>query len=80
MFTSYVKNKYSHDTIIFGDENQGKANQGGEVYVEQPLASRMTDTLTMCTSSLRRSMDLKSNSTIKLWVEQVCSRVYIAFL
>ena len=29
-----------------------------EVYVEQPLASRMTGTLTMCISSLRRSMDL----------------------
>jgi hypothetical protein len=29
-----------------------------EVYVEQPLASRMTSTPTMCTSSLRRSMDL----------------------
>jgi hypothetical protein len=24
MFTSYVKNKDSHDTIIFGDGNQGK--------------------------------------------------------
>jgi hypothetical protein len=24
MFTSYVKNKDSHDIIIFGDENQGK--------------------------------------------------------
>jgi transposase InsO family protein len=24
MFTSYVKNKNSHDTIIFGDGNQGK--------------------------------------------------------
>jgi hypothetical protein len=24
MFTSYVKNKDSQDTIIFGDENQGK--------------------------------------------------------
>jgi hypothetical protein len=24
MFTSYVKNKDSHDTIIFGDVNQGK--------------------------------------------------------
>jgi hypothetical protein len=29
-----------------------------EVYVEQPLASRMTSTPTMCTSSLRCSMDL----------------------
>jgi hypothetical protein len=24
MFTSYVKNKDSHDTTIFGDGNQGK--------------------------------------------------------
>jgi hypothetical protein len=24
MFTSYVKNKNSHDTVIFGDGNQGK--------------------------------------------------------
>jgi hypothetical protein len=24
MFTSYVKNKDSHDTIIFGDRNQDK--------------------------------------------------------
>jgi hypothetical protein len=24
MFTSYVKNKDSHDSIIFGDGNQGK--------------------------------------------------------
>jgi hypothetical protein len=29
-----------------------------EVYVEQPLALRMTGTPTMCVSSLRRSMDL----------------------
>jgi hypothetical protein len=29
-----------------------------EVYLEQPLASRMIDIVTMCTSSLRRSMDL----------------------
>jgi hypothetical protein len=29
-----------------------------EVYVEQPLALRMTGTPTMCSSSLRRSMDL----------------------
>ena len=29
-----------------------------EVYVEQPLALRMTGTPTMCLSSLRRSMDL----------------------
>jgi hypothetical protein len=29
-----------------------------EVYVEQPLASRMTGTPIMCTSSLRRSMDI----------------------
>jgi hypothetical protein len=30
-----------------------------EVYVEQPLASRMTGIPTMFTSSLRRSMDLR---------------------
>jgi hypothetical protein len=30
-----------------------------EVYVEQPLALRMTGTPTMCSSSLRRSMDLR---------------------
>jgi hypothetical protein len=30
-----------------------------EVYVEQPLASRMTGTPTMCSSSLRCSMDLR---------------------
>jgi hypothetical protein len=30
-----------------------------EVYVEQPLALRMTGTPTMCVSSLRRSMDLR---------------------
>jgi hypothetical protein len=29
-----------------------------EVYVEQPLALRMTGTLTICSSSLRRSIDL----------------------
>ena len=27
MFTSYVKNKDSHDTIIFGDRNQGKVKR-----------------------------------------------------
>jgi hypothetical protein len=31
-----------------------------EVYVEQPLASRMTGIPTMFTSSLRRSMDLSN--------------------
>jgi hypothetical protein len=32
-----------------------------EVYVEQPLASRMIGTPTMCISSLRRSMDLSKS-------------------
>jgi hypothetical protein len=27
MLTSYVKNKDSHDTIIFGDGNQGKVKE-----------------------------------------------------
>jgi hypothetical protein len=32
-----------------------------EVYIEQPLASRMIDTPTMCTNSLRCSMDLSKH-------------------
>jgi hypothetical protein len=32
-----------------------------EVYVEQPLASRMTGIPTMCISSLRRSMGLSKH-------------------
>jgi hypothetical protein len=32
--------------------------KASNIYVEQPLALRMTGTLTMCSSSLRRSMDL----------------------
>jgi hypothetical protein len=31
MFTSYVKNKDSHDTIIFGDGNQGKVKGSGKI-------------------------------------------------
>jgi hypothetical protein len=31
MFTSYVKNKDSHDTIIFGDGNQGKVKGIGKI-------------------------------------------------
>jgi hypothetical protein len=30
MFTSYVKNRDSHDTIIFGDGNQGKVKGLGK--------------------------------------------------
>jgi hypothetical protein len=33
MFTSYVKNKDSHDTIIFVDENQGKVKGLGKVAI-----------------------------------------------
>jgi hypothetical protein len=33
MFTSYVKNKNSHDTIIFGDGNQGKVKGIGKIAI-----------------------------------------------
>jgi hypothetical protein len=33
MFTSYVKNKDSHDTIIFGDANQGKVKGLGKIAI-----------------------------------------------
>jgi hypothetical protein len=33
MFTSYVKNKDSHDTIIFGDGNQGKVKGLGKLEI-----------------------------------------------
>jgi hypothetical protein len=33
MFTSYVKNKDSHDTIIFGDGNQGKVKVVGKIAI-----------------------------------------------
>jgi transposase InsO family protein len=33
MFTSYVKNKDSHDTIIFGDGNQGKVEGLGKIAI-----------------------------------------------
>jgi hypothetical protein len=33
MFTSYVKNKDSHDTVIFGDENQCKVNGLGKIAI-----------------------------------------------
>jgi hypothetical protein len=33
MFTSYVKNKDSHDTIIFVDGNQGKVKGLGKVAI-----------------------------------------------
>jgi hypothetical protein len=33
MFTSYVRNKDSHDTIIFGDENQGKVKGIGKIAI-----------------------------------------------
>jgi hypothetical protein len=33
MFTSYSKNKDSHDTIIFGDENQGKVKGMGKIAI-----------------------------------------------
>jgi hypothetical protein len=42
----YVKSAFLNEPIKEG------------VYVEQPLASRMTGILTMFTSFLRRSMDL----------------------
>ena len=33
MFTSYVKNKDSHDTIVFGDGNQGKVKGIGKIAI-----------------------------------------------
>ena len=33
MFTSYVKNKDSHETIIFGDGNQGKVKGIGKIAI-----------------------------------------------
>jgi hypothetical protein len=33
MFTSYVKNKDSHDMIVFGDENQGKVKVLGKIAI-----------------------------------------------
>jgi hypothetical protein len=33
MFTSYVKNKDSHDSIIFGDGNQGKVKGLGKIAI-----------------------------------------------
>jgi hypothetical protein len=33
MFTSYVKNKDSHDSIIFGDGNQGKVKRLGKIAI-----------------------------------------------
>jgi hypothetical protein len=33
MFTSYVKNKDSYDTIIFGDGNQGKVKGVGKIAI-----------------------------------------------
>ena len=33
MFTSYVKNKVSHDTIIFGDGNQGMVKGIGTIAI-----------------------------------------------
>jgi hypothetical protein len=33
MFTSYVRNKDSHDTIIFGDGNQGKVKGIGKIAI-----------------------------------------------
>jgi hypothetical protein len=33
MFTSYVKNRYSQDTIIFGDRNQGKVKGLGKIAI-----------------------------------------------
>jgi hypothetical protein len=33
MFTSYVKNNDSHDTIIIGDGNQGKVKEIGKIAI-----------------------------------------------
>jgi hypothetical protein len=33
MFTSYVRNKDSHDTMIFGDGNQGKVKGIGKIAI-----------------------------------------------
>ena len=33
MFTSYVKNKDSQDTVIFGDENYGKVKGLGKIAI-----------------------------------------------
>jgi hypothetical protein len=33
MFTSYVKNKDSQDSIVFGDGNQGKVKGLGKIVV-----------------------------------------------
>jgi hypothetical protein len=44
MFTSYVKNKDSHNTIIFGDGNQGKEKRIGKIVItiDTPLYNRVS--------------------------------------
>jgi hypothetical protein len=44
-----------------------------EVYVEQPLALRMIGTPTMCTRSLRRSMDLSKTQEHGMNVLEISS-------
>jgi hypothetical protein len=44
MFTSYVKNRDSQDTIIFGDENQGKVKGLGKIAImNEHLISNVLD-------------------------------------
>jgi hypothetical protein len=38
MFTSYVKNKDSHDKIIYGDGNQGKVKGIGKIAMTTGLS------------------------------------------
>jgi hypothetical protein len=59
MFTSYVKNKDSHDTIIFGDRNQGKVKRIckiaittvhsiSNVFLVEPLGSNLLSVSQLC--------------------------------
>ena len=56
MFTTYIKNKDSHDTIIFGDGNQGKVKGLGKIAITTGhliSISKLNDEVTSLNAQLK---------------------------
>jgi hypothetical protein len=76
MFTSYVKNKNSHDTVIFGNGNQGKVKGLSKIAVatEHSISNVfLVESLGYTTTSNEIKYGVWSHIQSKmLWEPSVC--------
>jgi hypothetical protein len=69
MFTSYIKNKDSHDTIIFGDGNQVKVKGIGKIAITTEHSISNVFLVELCWGLLRRRRSCKKKHLRKINTE-----------